>query len=1103
LKDGWQMGEIKSLKVLHLSDLHLGMGDMELYWSNLNGAFKDDLTLMHQKVGPWDLVLFSGDLVQRGTPAEFAKFQQWLEGLWRFFRALGFDPKFLCLPGNHDLQRPPVAAPETVALRAWFDSDDVSKDFFKSKASPYRKFVNKTLAGYSGFVSKLAGSTIPLVETKAGMLPGDQIGIMENDGVRIGMVALNSTWLQLEAGGYVGKLSVELRQLYELDRDVRSWSEANHFNIITTHQPIGWLHPSRQSDWDSEIAPAGRFDIHLFGHMHETTTRSVAISGSVPRNTLQAPALFGVETDADGVKRIHGYSILAFEIDGDSRQISIWPRLERRLDSGERVFGPSATAKLDNREAYTLPLPATKLHVSAKQVAPPEPIQVVHTNGDDQEILKQFRYHLRVSQAHSNIRSIELGEVEEAFSTARAAWLIGEWGVGSDEFLATALSQPGRPLIPTFKIDVSELRDKDEFTRDIAENTKVSFAAFCDALGSEERLLMLDDVRSGLEPLPGERSVEAEIEELASLLLDSCPDLKLVLRSRQWPKGVTLPIVKLSPLDEADVKLYIEEHEAGRGAEADPATVGVLYRLTDGYPVRLDLSLKQLAVTSLEELAANNTDYSTREGVVGVSAAIDRSVRELSMSKDQSLKRAYSLLQALAVFPKGVEFNRIRRFNGTTPFYLSDVTSLTDRALIAVIEVPDIGPESADAPAKILVVPRPVRDYLRDRLDGDALLGLNSKAAEILLGPKWELGVRKWPSDLDYGSPRCRAGDIANASALIVRLLRLHRDRSGAKTGTLVSLAAGFARAIVDGAHFTSAVNFSEDLLPLLQEEDPDEPRRTILRQYSRALRMIGNPAKAKKVCKQLLQQKLSKDTRQQVLVTLALILGAEKDPEATEIAKQILEISKSSVHAVQAQALIAQAEKAGPARTKKLAELETMARKRKFTVIADNITLFLAGEAATPEESEALLQKVAKSAEGADRFYNGTRALLKIIEQKDKQGARLTDDEIVRLTDAYSFLLNERVPWMFNRVNGVLWKAFLDRLWLDQLFPLFRYSSIIWRLRGDEEQEIRHLTVLVGLKPQLGQGFSLHDRAVQYFVTRAAHYGMLQRPDAPITLLR
>ena len=58
---------------LHLTDLHVaGAGGFRTLWPNVEEQLLDDLAKLHARSGPWDLVLFSGDLTQRGSAAEFA-----------------------------------------------------------------------------------------------------------------------------------------------------------------------------------------------------------------------------------------------------------------------------------------------------------------------------------------------------------------------------------------------------------------------------------------------------------------------------------------------------------------------------------------------------------------------------------------------------------------------------------------------------------------------------------------------------------------------------------------------------------------------------------------------------------------------------------------------------------------------------------------------------------------------------------------------------------------------------------------------------------------------------------------------------------------------
>src|SRR5579862_4735216 len=93
---------------LHLTDFHYGLKGQKFLWPNLRKPFLDDLNLLHAKTGPWQAVLFTGDLVQSGKSSEFDDMQrEVLDRLWGKLRELGSeDAVLLAVPGNHDLCRP-------------------------------------------------------------------------------------------------------------------------------------------------------------------------------------------------------------------------------------------------------------------------------------------------------------------------------------------------------------------------------------------------------------------------------------------------------------------------------------------------------------------------------------------------------------------------------------------------------------------------------------------------------------------------------------------------------------------------------------------------------------------------------------------------------------------------------------------------------------------------------------------------------------------------------------------------------------------------------------------------------------------------------------
>src|SRR5689334_10053871 len=139
---------MNSVGWLHLTDLHRGMTLQGCLWPNIEREFLQDLERLHDKCGPWDLLLWSGDMVQQGTTTEFSKFTDTLNRLYSKLRNLGSDPVLLTVPGNHDLRRPDPNSPELKRLLKWNSDPDISQEFWADRRSALRLVVRTAFRNY-------------------------------------------------------------------------------------------------------------------------------------------------------------------------------------------------------------------------------------------------------------------------------------------------------------------------------------------------------------------------------------------------------------------------------------------------------------------------------------------------------------------------------------------------------------------------------------------------------------------------------------------------------------------------------------------------------------------------------------------------------------------------------------------------------------------------------------------------------------------------------------------------------------------------------------------------------------------------------------------
>jgi len=123
---------------LHLTDLHHGQAGQPPLWPNARQAFFEDLRRLHQRCGPWQAVLFTGDLVYSGQRAELARMEEEVLGrLWKELAELGSgEAVLLAVPGNHDLIRPPKVTGTVRQLTRKDGFAEIEEEFWRDPDRP-------------------------------------------------------------------------------------------------------------------------------------------------------------------------------------------------------------------------------------------------------------------------------------------------------------------------------------------------------------------------------------------------------------------------------------------------------------------------------------------------------------------------------------------------------------------------------------------------------------------------------------------------------------------------------------------------------------------------------------------------------------------------------------------------------------------------------------------------------------------------------------------------------------------------------------------------------------------------------------------------------
>jgi len=320
---------MERLNFLHLTDLHLGVAGMRELWPRVERTLRDDLGFLIKQAGGLDLVCFTGDLTQQGRKDEFAQVGLFLARLWEHFDKLGQRPCLLAVPGNHDLVRPAEKDPVLLTLTKLWADPMVGPEFWNDPQSPYRHLIEDAFANYREWWEGLQLPRLP-AGPAAGMLPGDFAVSFAKNGLRIGILGLNTAFLQLKAGMEEGSLALNLRQFHAAcGGNGPAWAQRHDACLLMTHHPASWLRPEARNDLEGEIHyPPESFALHLFGHMHEADLSALSSGGGGERRRLQGTALFSQEgwANTDQRPRTCGYTLGSLSFDNGGARLKLWPR---------------------------------------------------------------------------------------------------------------------------------------------------------------------------------------------------------------------------------------------------------------------------------------------------------------------------------------------------------------------------------------------------------------------------------------------------------------------------------------------------------------------------------------------------------------------------------------------------------------------------------------------------------------------------------------------------------------------------------------------------------------------------------------------------------
>lgn len=1087
---------------LHVTDVHFGLEGQGWLWPKVKHDLLGDLRKVNDRVGGFDVVFFTGDFTQSGNAAEFDLAAKELEWLWGTLWKSGRAPVLCPIPGNHDLTRPEPKSAIATAFRHWWDHDEVRLDFWKDPECELRTTVDAMFSNYSKWLCKVQ---VPQPEYNHGALPGDFAAVVSKGEEKIGIVGLNSAFLQVAAGAYEGLLDLHVSQVSSVcEGDIVQWVGKTTLSVLLTHHPPTWLRPGTLDHFRQEIYPAGRFYSQFCGHLHQSCSYTLAESGGVPRRLRQGPSVFGLEkwAGATPTDRIHGYVAGRFDITGQQGAERIWPRTCVQAKHGGLRMCPDQTYDLDeddsfverfhlgdrgdddenpNRQSGPAPVKGDKqseslLHAGAGGLlplleAPPDP-SISRTALQGCPRLKPL-----AQPQHKFIRLEEQSQFEHALRKNRCVWLVADWGAGKEGFLSVGfdrLRAPGEDL-DVFHLRCDEASDCETLQALFPQQFGMSLQAFCAyAMPLKSAFLVLD----GLPPCLSRGDDLEELRRIIGAIIDYCPELGVVVISRICPTETDYQVIKLSPLEVPDVRTYLSNHPDASHELTEPDVIDKLHERSDGLPMHLDRMLKALKVSSLDsvleaELDSHQNSLLTTEEVP--KALVD-AVASLATSPDRRTKRSLRLLKVLSLLPYGETVESMAHYLPSEPFFTENAIQLHELALLDVIPLQLSSPKinlnismAEQSAPKLLKVPRQVRDHVQSLISDGERDEFVDAGAEQCFGRKWREGKVKM-RDLPVEHREYVSSGPGNEFAIIHQLLQRAREKLDVgRAKRAARLAVLYCRALNTRDRYRDATIAANALLQQIDRDKMPELWGELAAIYAEALRMVGRESEALRFLQLAIEaggDSLNASARASVQLSMALSeMDLHHPEEAVRAAEEVKRLSgPTESDYLMAELIIIDATLEGPDRVKRLQELEREARKNDCENTANTIALELAKEADDPGEEEKWLDRVLESEKAG---YNNVRAIVaKAVAARSGSGIKLKTRDLAALCAAYSYTHTQRFTRMFDDCHDALWDVLEENGNLDQLLRLFRHSSFVWRIRGEDKREADYLAKLSKRKP-------------------------------------
>jgi len=1070
----------KRINWLHFTDLHYGQKKQDILLPKIKKELFRDIEYIKEQIGKIDIVFFTGDLTQSGGKEEFDELTAFLKELWSHFNKLSSNPFLIAIPGNHDLNRPDPTRAVVKVLRNYHLDLELQEGLWEGLAmkSEYYEVIRQSFANFNNWYKEIS---VPKPNFIEGLVPGDIATEIKINDILLRIVGLNTAFLELSSDDCRGKLAIHPAQLIKMvGANPLEWIERADISLFLTHHDPQWYDKKSNDYYNNDINPGSSFYSHFCGHLHEANTFQYSLVGSPLRKTQLAPSLFGLQKINNHLDRIHGYYAGSYVVQDNNIKELFYPRRANlRYDGNYGIDADNGfhlgkmgflefNRLLSNDDDFENRSVLDELKTDSSKEA-----GEINENLENKNILdlnitpesaKELEKTPKISYTpqsqHQRIRIIEQNNFIELIRKNRLAWLITDWGLDESGFIGSVAGhlQLGNTR-SSFILNCEDIASDEELITAFTEQFGMTLQNFCNLVTKiDNSLFVLDHVNVSLYT----NSNYNRLLEILKSILDYCPKINMIVVARQSP--ALLPsdkYIRLAPLDAAQVKSYVENHPNVTQELGNPDNLLKLIEITSGVPMHIDRIIDGLKVAAFEELIEAEREVPIEViSDIQIPKSLRQAISVLSDTTDRSKLRSFKLLKILTVLANGETFSNITRFDSNEPIYLNNATELERLALLEVINSPkglSTIAGNSSYQIKILRVPRQIRDYVNTLITESEKDDILRFASDMYFGKKWREGyIKQFSSSSFFGTKRFL--NVDNCHLIINSLMATAiKNNNDAAIERAAMIGVNFGKHVFDVADYKNSIRVTEEIYNWLKSTNHQRLKATVSKILGEGLRMTGSHEKSNLMLNEALSTEngqLSNIEKNAIYIDLGYTyIKQVRYDKAIECARAVEKTAGTkNAHSIQAKYILAQATLKGDELLTRIRSLESDAKRADIPNLCNTLSLHIAELNQDPKEREKRFNKILMA---NDDNYNRVRAIIKkSLDILSNDEGTLAPEDLLLLNVSYSYLYPQRLESLFTSCHKALWLYCIKEGLLPDLLNLFKHSSLVWRISGENEIE-------------------------------------------------